>query len=142
MSAASSLVQSIKLVFSLSLFFLWDGGWLVGGGRKKCSLFSYLLFDSLILAVVVFLVLGFLSCCFFFYCFDQDPYFRMTRDVAQRMKKHKCALIHSKFMPALQGSQTKMGSSVENSCIFVTDTRKQISNKVCSGKRFESIEMS
>jgi tryptophanyl-tRNA synthetase len=34
---------------------------------------------------------------------DQDPYFRMTRDVAVRLNYPKPALIHSKFFPALQG---------------------------------------
>lgn len=34
---------------------------------------------------------------------DQDPYFRMTRDVAPRLGYLKPALIHSKFFPALQG---------------------------------------
>ena len=32
----------------------------------------------------------------------QDPYFRMTRDVAPRLGFKKPALIHSKFFPALQ----------------------------------------
>lgn len=35
---------------------------------------------------------------------DQDPYFRMTRDVAGRLGHHKPALIMSKFFPALQVS--------------------------------------
>jgi len=39
---------------------------------------------------------------------DQDPYFRLTRDVAPRLGYLKPALIHSKFFPALQGPQTKM----------------------------------
>ncbi|KAI9192270.1 hypothetical protein LWI28_020290 [Acer negundo] len=33
---------------------------------------------------------------------DQDPYFRMTRDVAPRIGYHKPALIESSFFPALQ----------------------------------------
>jgi hypothetical protein len=33
---------------------------------------------------------------------DQDPYFRMTRDVAPRLGYLKPALIHSKFVPALR----------------------------------------
>ena len=57
---------------------------------------------------------------------DQDPYFRLTRDVAPRMKLHKPALIHNKFFPALQGSQTKMSASNPNTAIYVTDTAKQI----------------
>jgi len=33
---------------------------------------------------------------------DQDPYFRLARDVAPRLSRKKPALIHSKFIPALQ----------------------------------------
>lgn len=61
---------------------------------------------------------------------DQDPYFRLTRDAAPRLGYLKCALIHSKFFPALQGSKTKMSASSETSAIFVTDTPKQIETKV------------
>jgi len=61
---------------------------------------------------------------------DQDPYFRMTRDVAPRLGFHKPALIHSTFFPALQGAKTKMSSSDPTSSIFLTDTPKQIKNKV------------
>ncbi|GLV40236.1 Tryptophanyl-tRNA synthetase [Carabus blaptoides fortunei] len=61
---------------------------------------------------------------------DQDPYFRMTRDVAPRLGQHKPALIHSSFFPALQGAQTKMSASDPNTTIFLTDTPKQIKNKV------------
>ena len=32
----------------------------------------------------------------------QDPYFRMTRDVAQRLGHKKVALLESRFFPALQ----------------------------------------
>ncbi|XP_070835831.1 tryptophan--tRNA ligase, cytoplasmic isoform X1 [Chaetodon trifascialis] len=61
---------------------------------------------------------------------DQDPYFRMTRDVAPRIGYHKPALLHSTFFPALQGAQTKMSASNPNSSIFLTDTPKQIKNKI------------
>lgn len=61
---------------------------------------------------------------------DQDPYFRMTRDVAPRMGNLKPALIHSTFFPALQGAQSKMSASDPNSSIFLTDTDKQIKTKV------------
>lgn len=60
----------------------------------------------------------------------QDPYFRMTRDVAPRIGYPKPALLHSTFFPALQGAQTKMSASDANSSIFLTDTPKQIKNKV------------
>lgn len=66
---------------------------------------------------------------------DQDPYFRLLRDNAHRMRypSPKPALIHSKFLTALQGAGGKMSSSNPNSAIFVTDTPKQI--KVCLQKR-------
>jgi tryptophanyl-tRNA synthetase len=41
---------------------------------------------------------------------DQDPYFRMTRDVAPRLRYMKPALLHSKFFPALQGENTKVST--------------------------------
>lgn len=61
---------------------------------------------------------------------DQDPYFRMTRDVAPKLGYAKPALLHSIFFPALQGAKTKMSASDPNSSIFLTDTPKQIKNKV------------
>jgi len=61
---------------------------------------------------------------------DQDPYFRLTRDVAVKLKYPKPALIHAKFFPSLQGSQTKMSASVDTSAIFMNDTPKQIEKKI------------
>ena len=65
-----------------------------------------------------------------FVSFFQDPYFRMTRDIAPVLKCKKPALILSKFFPALQGAKSKMSASDPNSSIFLTDTPKQIKNKV------------
>lgn len=69
---------------------------------------------------------------------DQDPYFRMTRDVAHKLvrnpQKHplkgKPALIHSKFFPPLQGAMGKMSSSDDSSAIFLTDSPDQIGKKI------------
>jgi len=67
---------------------------------------------------------------------DQDPYFRLTRDVAHKLvpKHHplkgKPALIHSKFFPPLQGAQGKMSSSDDSSAIFLTDTPEDIERKI------------
>ena len=67
---------------------------------------------------------------------DQDPYFRMTRDIAHKLvqKGHalggKPALIHSKFFPPLQGATGKMSSSDTNSAIFLTDTPEEIERKI------------
>jgi len=43
-----------------------------------------------------------LSTCFTPGDRTQDPYFRMTRDVAQRLGHKKVALLESRFFPALQ----------------------------------------
>nr|CAG8485601.1 905_t:CDS:10 [Entrophospora candida] len=61
---------------------------------------------------------------------DQEPYFRLTRDAARKLNYPKPSLIHAKFFPALQGSQTKMSASVDNSAIFMTDTRDKIQTKI------------
>ncbi len=61
---------------------------------------------------------------------DQDPYFRMTRDIAPRLGYKKPALIHSKFFPALQGSHIKMSASSTTTTILVTDTPKQVAKKI------------
>ncbi|KAL2941201.1 Tryptophan--tRNA ligase cytoplasmic [Bienertia sinuspersici] len=61
---------------------------------------------------------------------DQDPYFRMARDVAPRIGYQKPALIESSFFPALQGEAGKMSGSDPNSAINVTDSAKDIKNKV------------
>lgn len=60
---------------------------------------------------------------------DQDPYFRMTRDIAPRLGFLKPALIHSKFFPGLSGSKGKMSSSV-GAAVFLTDTEKQVKDKI------------
>lgn len=61
---------------------------------------------------------------------DQDPYFRVCRDVADKLKFSKPALIHAKFFPALQGATTKMSASDTTTSIFMDDTPKQIQKKI------------
>lgn len=61
---------------------------------------------------------------------DQDPYFRLTRDAAPRLGYRKPSLIHSKFFPALQGDNTKMSSSAEETAVFLSDTPKKIKTKI------------
>lgn len=61
---------------------------------------------------------------------DQDPYFRMTRDVAARLHFAKPSLIHSRFLDALQGPGSKMSASVDSSAVFMKDTPKQIKDKI------------
>uniref|UniRef100_A0A061SDB0 Tryptophan--tRNA ligase, cytoplasmic n=1 Tax=Tetraselmis sp. GSL018 TaxID=582737 RepID=A0A061SDB0_9CHLO len=61
---------------------------------------------------------------------DQDPYFRLTRDVAPRLGHFKTSLIEAKFFPALQGESGKMSASNANSAVMVTDSAKQIKDKI------------
>lgn len=64
---------------------------------------------------------------------DQDPYFRLTRGIAGPLKYQKPALLHSKFFPALQGSGSKMSASSLDKSIFMTDTPKQVKDKINKG---------
>ena len=61
----------------------------------------------------------------------QDPFFVLTRNIADRIKRPKPALLLTKFMPALKGAQHKMSSSAEeNGTILVTDEEKVIRRKL------------
>jgi len=61
---------------------------------------------------------------------DQDPHFRITRDVAPRIGKEKPALIHNIMIPALSGPGGKMSASEESGTIYTTDTPEQIKKKI------------
>jgi tryptophanyl-tRNA synthetase len=63
---------------------------------------------------------------------DQDPYFRLVRDNCHRMANPspKPALIHSKFLTALQGPGGKMSASNPNSAIFMSDSAAQVKKKI------------
>lgn len=61
---------------------------------------------------------------------DQDPYFRMCRSISNQLKHSKPALIHFRFLPSLDGVDTKMSSSNPGSCVFLTDNVSQIRKKI------------
>jgi len=60
---------------------------------------------------------------------DQDPYWRIARDIAPKLGFYKPAQIHSKFIPGL-GPGSKMSASDPNTAIFTTDTPEVIEKKV------------
>ncbi len=68
---------------------------------------------------------------------DQDPYWRITRDVADKLGYYKPAAIHSRFLPGLQGPESKMSASIPESAIFTTDdpnvARKKIMRSFSGG---------
>lgn len=60
---------------------------------------------------------------------DQDPHFRLTRDIAPKLGFYKPAIIHCRFLPALWGPG-KMSSSDPQSTIYVTDDEKTVEHKI------------
>lgn len=68
---------------------------------------------------------------------DQDPYWRVTRDVAPKLGYFKPAQIHCKFLPGL-GKGGKMSASIPETCVFTTDppevAEKKIWNAFTGGK--------
>ena len=62
---------------------------------------------------------------------DQDPYWRMTRDIAEKMGYYKPAQIHAKFLPGL-GKGGKMSSSMPETAIFTKDPPEVAEKKVMS----------
>lgn len=61
---------------------------------------------------------------------DQDPHFRITRDVAPKIGKQKPALIHNIMIPGLEGPGGKMSASSENGTVYTTDSAKIVKNKI------------
>lgn len=60
---------------------------------------------------------------------DQDPYWRVTRDVAPRLGFYKPAQIHSRFMPGL-GRGGKMSASQPETCVFLIDPPREAEKKI------------
>ncbi|MEM3737346.1 MAG: tryptophan--tRNA ligase [Candidatus Bathyarchaeia archaeon] len=60
---------------------------------------------------------------------DQDPYWRITRDVAPKLGYYKPAQIHSRFLPGL-GREGKMSTSQPETCIFTVDPPEVAVKKV------------
>ena len=61
---------------------------------------------------------------------DQDPHFRITRDIAPKINKPKPALIHNIMIPSLTGPGGKMSASDEKSTIYTTDSAEEVKKKI------------
>ncbi len=59
---------------------------------------------------------------------DQDPYMRLSRDLAERLHWPKPAALHSKYLPGLTGEP--MSASKPETAIFLTDDPKTIKKKI------------
>ena len=60
---------------------------------------------------------------------DQDPYWRVTRDIAEKLGYPKPAQIHSKFIPGLS-SLGKMSSSRPETALFTVDDPEILETKI------------
>ncbi len=67
--------------------------------------------------------------CLIPHAIDQDPHFRVARDILPKLGFYKPASIQCKFLPGL-GKGGKMSSSEPNTAIFTTDNQKDIERKV------------
>jgi len=60
---------------------------------------------------------------------DQDPYWRMTRDIAEKLGYSKPAQIHAKFLPGL-GQGGKMSASQPETAVFTKDPPEVAEKKI------------
>ena len=61
---------------------------------------------------------------------DQDPYFRLARDVAPKMNLIKPTNIMCSFIPPITGQDGKMSSSKADATIFLTDDKETLRKKI------------
>ncbi|MEK6906189.1 MAG: tryptophan--tRNA ligase [Nanoarchaeota archaeon] len=67
--------------------------------------------------------------CLIPHAIDQDPHFRLTRDILPKLGYYKPASIQCSFLPPLTGVSGKMSSSKEMS-IFLTDSPEEVKKKI------------
>ncbi|UCB61088.1 MAG: tryptophan--tRNA ligase [Candidatus Bathyarchaeota archaeon] len=60
---------------------------------------------------------------------DQDPYWRITRDIAPKLGYQKPAQVHCRFVPGL-GKGGKMSASEPETCIFTVDSPSTVKKKI------------
>jgi tryptophanyl-tRNA synthetase len=68
--------------------------------------------------------------CLIPHAVDQDPHFRLTRDILPKLGYYKPASIQCSFLPQLTGSSGKMSSSKSGVAILTTDSPSEVENKI------------
>jgi tryptophanyl-tRNA synthetase len=63
------------------------------------------------------------------YSLDQDPYFRLVRDVTTSLNYPKPVTLIGKFLPALQG-EDKMSTTGEMPLIYLQDSPEEVDYKI------------
>ncbi|MCX8158875.1 MAG: tryptophan--tRNA ligase [Candidatus Pacearchaeota archaeon] len=61
---------------------------------------------------------------------DQDPHFRVSRDVIPKLGFYKPSIMHNVFLPPLQGTSGKMSASKEETAIYLVDSPEQVKLKI------------
>lgn len=60
---------------------------------------------------------------------DQDPFWRVTRDIASKIGFPKPSQIHGKFLPSLKASG-KMSTSQPETALYLSDNEKDVNRKI------------
>ncbi len=68
--------------------------------------------------------------CLIPHAIDQDPHFRLTRDILPKLGHYKPASIQSRFLPALIGTNQGKLSSSTGAAIYLTDTPEDVAKKI------------
>ena len=63
---------------------------------------------------------------------DQDPHFRISRDVITKLGYYKPGILHCRFLPGLGGMEKegKMSASEPQTAIYTIDDEKTVENKI------------
>lgn len=68
--------------------------------------------------------------CLIPHAVDQDPHFRISRDVIPKLGYMKPASIQCRFLPGLQGMDGKMSASEESTAVYTTDSADVVRSKI------------
>ncbi|MBW2978056.1 tryptophan--tRNA ligase [Candidatus Woesearchaeota archaeon] len=68
--------------------------------------------------------------CLIPHAVDQDPHFRLSRDVVGKLGYYKPASIQCRFLPALRGASGKMSASVEETAVYTIDDPETVKKKI------------
>jgi tryptophanyl-tRNA synthetase len=68
--------------------------------------------------------------CLIPHAIDQDPHFRLTRDILPKLGYYKPASIQCSFLPPLTGEGKMSASDLEQHGIFTTDSPKEVETKI------------
>ena len=68
--------------------------------------------------------------CLIPHAIDQDPHFRLSRDVLPKLGYYKPSSIQCRFLPGLLGEDGKMSASDPRATLYTTDSAKVIKKKI------------